>query len=74
MAAVSRKHWCKDRWYAVMARRLDSPELRNGLKEASASADPLVRMQAGYASAVLNDRSMAVAVASWRRWLAATNG
>ena len=74
MAAVSREHWCKDRWYAVLARRLDSPELRNRLEEASASADPLVRMQAGYVSAILNDPSMAVTVASWRRWLAATNG
>ncbi|TCN29184.1 hypothetical protein EV644_1413 [Kribbella orskensis] len=74
MAAVNREHWCEDRWYAALARRLDSPELRNLLAEAAASTDPLVRLRAGYVSAVLDDRSTAVTVASWRRWLAATDG
>ena len=74
MAAVNREHRCEDRWYAALARRLDSPELRNLLAEAAASTDPLVRLRAGYVNAVLEDRSMAVTVASWRRWLAATDG
>ena len=74
IAAVNREHWCEDRWYAALARLLDSPELRNLLAEAAASTDPLVRLRAGYVSAVLDDRSTAVTVASWRRWLAATDG
>ncbi|MFB6720031.1 hypothetical protein ACFCV3_07720 [Kribbella sp. NPDC056345] len=73
MAAVNREHWCEDRWYAALARRLDSPELRNLLGEAAASPDPLVRLRAGYVSAVLDDRGMAVTLASWRHWLAATD-
>ncbi|MFI6827383.1 hypothetical protein ACIBG5_09805 [Kribbella sp. NPDC050241] len=74
MAAVNREHWCEDRWYAALARRLDSPELRNLLADAAASTDSLVRLRAGYVSAVLDDQSTPVSVASWRRWLAATDG
>lgn len=74
MAAVNREHWCEDRWYAALARRLDSPELRNLLADAAASTDPLVRLRAGYVSAVLDDQGMPVTVASWRRWLAAPGG
>jgi hypothetical protein len=74
MAAVNREHRCEDRWYAALARRLDGPVLRNRLAEAAASTDPLVRLRAGYVSAVLDDRSIVVTLASWKRWLAETDG
>jgi hypothetical protein len=73
MAAVGREQRCEDRWYAALARRVDSPELRCLLAEATESPDSHVRRRAGYVSAVLDDPDMAVTLASWRRWLAASD-
>jgi hypothetical protein len=73
MAAVEREQRCEDRWYAAVARHLDSPELRAQLADASESPDLHVRLRAGYVSAVLDDRSMAVTLGSWRRWVAAAD-
>jgi hypothetical protein len=71
MGAVGRPQRCEDRWYAAVARRLDGPELRGRLAEAEGSGDPAVRLRAGFVSAVLDDRSMVVSLASWKRWVAA---
>ncbi len=71
MGAVGRAQRCEDRWYAALARRLDGAELRSRLADAEASPDPVVRLRAGYVGLVLDDRSMAVSLASWKRWVAA---
>ncbi|GAB2564924.1 hypothetical protein [Kribbella endophytica] len=71
MGAVGRPQRCEDRLYSALARHLDGPELRSRLAEAEASGDQVVRLRAGYVGAVLDDRSMAVSLASWKRWVAA---
>jgi hypothetical protein len=70
MGAVGRAQRCEDRWYAALARHLEGPELRSRLAKAEASPDPVVRLRAGYVGALLDDRSMAVSRASWKRWVA----
>jgi hypothetical protein len=71
MGAVARRQRCEDHLYAALARHLDGPDLRSRLAEAGASADPIVRLRAGFVGAVLDDHDMAVSVASWKRWAAA---
>jgi hypothetical protein len=71
MDAVGRRQRCEDGWYAAVARHLDGPELRSRLAEAEEAGDPVVRLRAGYVGRVLDDRSMKVTLASWKRWVAA---
>ncbi|WP_143465953.1 hypothetical protein [Kribbella sp. ALI-6-A] len=68
--AVGRPQRCEDGWYAALARHLDGPDLRSRLAEAEESDDPVVRLRAGYVYRVLDDRSMKVTLASWKRWVA----
>jgi hypothetical protein len=72
VAAVRREHRCEDRWFVLLARRLDGPELRNPVARCLDSPDPIVSLRAGFLLDVLADPSMPATVASWKRWLAST--
>jgi hypothetical protein len=68
--AVERENRCEDRGYALLARRLDGPQLRDRLDRSMSSVDGLIRLRAGYLRALLCSPKAPVTVAGWRRWLA----
>jgi hypothetical protein len=68
---VNRRHRCKDREYARIARVVDGPDLRERLELARRSDEPWARDQAGHVLWLLHNPDVAINRANWFRWLAA---
>jgi hypothetical protein len=67
-ATIRRPQRAEDGGYAKVARVLDPATVRRIVRDAHSDGDANTQQRAGYVGWVLDNRSAAVSLASWRRW------
>ncbi|MER6816222.1 hypothetical protein ABT299_43745 [Spirillospora sp. NPDC000708] len=70
VSAVGRPYRCEDRWYARLARAIDSDGLRARLGHAAQSDSPWAQYQASFVLWLLTNPGAPASRHTWRMWLA----